>query len=447
MNVSGVQAAILRARALVRCGQISSAVDSLDLDLSDTPHELAAEALAVKSFALQVLRRSEEASSLAIEARARCFSSGLANLEGELLFASAIAGFISHDYAAVKASAEAILSLVDDRPAWVVSNSYGYSLSYWRAKACDILAAMESLRSNYTAQVSWISRAFQEFDASGVSDEYTLASFVANYADAATKVGHDEIAEYAVHRANRVRWTPSLASFEFRVFSSLAESASAAGDQLSAMRHFRRCLDCAPSVPLQVRASLERARLLREIGESLSSREELEYALKISRTVNWEETSPLNQRQLLMLAGQVAHFDSKQAERLIARYDGLTKNSVDGFAVRDNAFRGEELVARAAVARGMHAFDRAALFLVDALEILKEAKLFAKAALVAAELADITGEPHYIEFAREQSIRQPQSILARKVEVLEHSVARTSETSGTVSNVVSFRRPNSTLIS
>lgn len=449
-DVKSVEAAILRSRALIRIGDVRGAVAALDLDLADLPHELAAEALAVKALCLHILKRTEEALSVGVEARARCFSSGFATLEAELLFASAIGALLAQDLADARDCAELILSLVDDSPSWLIAKTYGYSLYFWRAKACEIRAGIELASSNYAGQVSWMSRAFQEFDKSGIRDQYSLASFVANYADAAKKLGLEEINAYALERAGSVEWVPSLALYEFRTFSALADSASVAGDHLGALRFFRRCLDCAPNAPLQIRASLERARLLREIGESFSSREELDHALRLSRSVNWEQVGSLNQRQLVLLAGQIAHFDPKQAEKLVLRYDGLTRNTADGVAVQDEAFRGQELLARAAVLKAFGKTDRAILILIDALNIFICAKLSFEVASVARELADLTEEPYYAEVARLHAARLPQCVASRrsKSAIVGSSVESITPTAqARLSNIVAFPRPNLTSLS
>ena len=410
------EAIILRARAFIRLGDANAAVESIDTEsLVDFTHESAAEALSVKSYALHVLRKPIDAAAVAVEARARCYSSGDIAIEGELLFACAFGSLIAGDFASAEISAAAILALEDESPSWMKATSYSYALPYWRARACDVRGVIESTRTNYASHSSWLRRGLEEFDRSGSRDESVHASLLANFADAAITVGGQAIVDFTIARSEMIDWKPSLVAFEFRVFSALAEACSVVGDQIGALRYFRRCLDCAPSAALQIRASLERARLLREIGETFSAREEVDHALRLSRSVNWESVNALEQRQLLLLAGQVASFDQKTATQLLNRYDGLTRSSAAAVAIKDNRSRGEEFMARAAVMQATNQSDRAITMLIDALQTLTSAGLFAKAALAAAELAELTNEPRYVEIALKQSAKQPQSILARKM--------------------------------
>ena len=154
---------------------------------------------------------------------------------------------------------------------------------------------------------------------------------------------------------------------------------------------------------------------MHEIGESFSAREEIDHAVRLSRLLNWEEASELEQRQLLFLAGQVARYDAKLAETLLARYDGLVSKNPTGVAIKDERFRAEEFMARAAVLVENGHKERAIMLLVDALQLFTTANLDAKAGLAAIELANLTSEPHYISIARKQCIKQPESILARKM--------------------------------
>jgi tetratricopeptide (TPR) repeat protein len=396
-------------------GDPATAVDLLrSVDLSDTSHEVAAEALALQCYSLFVLKRAEHASDIAVEARARCFSAGLIGIEAELLFASAMSSVRDGELVVAESVAFSILELLDEQPSWVSTRTYLYSLNYWRARACDVLGSIESLRANYSESAEWRRRAFDEFDKSGVHDDYVLVLLLANYADAAVALGSKEIIDFIVERCNVVSWNPDLATHEYRVFSLLAEAASMTGDQIGALRYFRRCLDCAPNAALQIRVAVERGRLLHDIGESFASREEIDHALRLSRSYNWEASTAIEHRQLLFLAAQVARFDGPQAVAMLTRYDSLEANSHVGFFVKDDRFRGDEFMARAAIFSANGCKDRAVMLLIDALDTFSAGKLESRAALAAAELAALTNESKYFEIVRKQCAKQPHSILARR---------------------------------
>ncbi len=422
------ESVVLRARALIRLGEASTALESLNaLELADLSHELAAEALALKCSALHIVQRPDDASALSVEARARCFSAGLISIEGELLFAFALASLRDGKLDEAERAASAILDLVDESPSWVSPNSYRYSLAFWRARACDIRGFVENLRANFDAQASWLRQSFDEFDKSGVRDDYTLVLLLANYADVAVSLGSKEIIEFVVQRAGKITWNSSLVTHEYRVYSSLAEAASAIGDQVGALRYFRRCLDCAPTTALQIRVGVERGRLLHAIGESFSAREEIEHALRLSRTFNWEAATALEHRQLVLLAAQVAKFDGPQALAMLSRYDALEANSSLGVSAKDDRFRGEEFMARAAIFAANGSQDRSIVLLIDALETFTTAKLDSRAALAAAELASLTSESRYVEIVRAHCAENPNSVLTHKLASLEQSELKIDE--------------------
>jgi len=416
--------AILLSRSLLRLGEPERATSVLaHADLSNVPHELAAEALVVRIASFNVLGKFEEAANLAVEARVRCISAGIAAIEAELLFIEALGHIFGNNYAAAEASAKSILDLELASNSWLTSKTYSFNLEYMRFRACDLLGSIEGSRSNYELQAKWLLRAFDEFDRSGVRDDYMEAVVLSNFADVAVGVGLAGVADIALARSKRIEWSSSLAPFEFRIFSALAQASSIAGDQLGALRFLRRCNNCAPTAALQLRSTVERARILSDIGESFSSREELDHAIRLSKSIDWAKVSEHDQRQLVFLAAQVAGHNATEASRLLARYDGLKTARLDMISIRDDRFRAEELVARSAVLLANGENTSATIALLDALEIFNANNDPVSAANTAAELALLTGESRYIEIARVQSEKQPYSILARKVARLQEMVA------------------------
>jgi hypothetical protein len=173
---------------------------------------------------------------------------------------------------------------------------------------------------------------------------------------------------------------------------------------------------------LQLQATVERARILSDIGESFSSREELDHAVRLSKSIDWANAREIDQRQLIFLAAQVASYSGTEADRLMARYDGLKTARPDFVPIRDDRFRGQELVARSAVLLANGEDARAIIGLLDALELFNNSGDTGNAANAAVELAALTQEARFVEIARAQSIRQPQSILAQKVARLEDKI-------------------------
>jgi hypothetical protein len=169
---------------------------------------------------------------------------------------------------------------------------------------------------------------------------------------------------------------------------------------------------------------------LRNIGESFSGREELDHALCLSKTIRWETETWINQSQLVILAGAVASFDPSEAVRLLARYDNLKKSASMTASLKDDRFRGEELVARAAVHKALGNRDKAVLLLVDALEMMTSLRLTEKAGMVAADLAELTNNSHYLAIALKASKNTPNSILGHRMSQIEKPASAPTARSG-----------------
>jgi tetratricopeptide (TPR) repeat protein len=419
---------ILRARALIRAGDVNAALAAID----DYPHdgirhETAAEMLALKIFILSALRRTQEADDLCVEANARCFSSGFVAIEAEIAFGRIIGALSSGDYAKTEQAVEALLSLEDEQPTWLTPRTYRYSLNYWRARALDVRGTVAFAHGEHRLQAEYLRLALQEFDLAEVQDDYIEAGLLANYVGAAVDGECLSIIQSVIERTEQIVWSSGNVKSEFRIFSSIAEALSMSGDQLGALRYFRRCLDCAPTTALRIRANVERARLLSGIGETYSSREELDHAVRLSKTVNWESADANDQRQLVFLAAQVASYSGAEAQRLLERYDALVSSAINVVIVKDERFRGNEYHARALVARANGQIDRATLLLVDAFEVFTAAGYESRAASVAAELAELTNEPHYLAIAFKQAEKSPDSLLARKIARYEAPSESTSK--------------------
>ncbi len=415
---------VLSGRNLIRLGSPDDALAAVSgTCLQDAPHEIAAEALIVQISSLNVLRRFDDASRLAVEARVRSISSGIVAIEAELLYVQALGHVLEGDYTKAELSALAILELEPRPTSWIAPTTYRFNLAYMRFRACDLLGAIEETRSNYPGRVRWLSQAFAEFDQSGVRDDYVEAMVLSNLADATIGTDLDKVFEFAVSRAKRIEWSSAIATYEFRTFRALAQASSIAGDQLGALRFLRRCNSCAPTAALQLQSTVERARIFSDIGEAFSSREELEHAVRLSKSINWASVGELDQRQLVFLAAQVANYSGCEAQGLLLKYDGLKSSLRDTISVKDDRFRGEELFARSTVLRAIGEFSRANIALLDAFEIFNACNDPLNAANAAVALAEHTGESRYLEVARAQSEKQPHSTLARKVARLRDLMA------------------------
>ncbi len=76
-------------------------------------------------------------------------------------------------------------------------------------------------------------------------------------------------------------------------------------------------------------------------------------------------------------------------------------------------------MARAAVHKALGNTEKAVLLLIDALETMTSLGLSEKAGMVAADLAELTNDSHYMAIALEASKCSPNSVLGRRMSRIE----------------------------
>jgi tetratricopeptide (TPR) repeat protein len=414
----GPAATALRARALLRAGRYEKALSSVvSCDVRDLADEEAGELLAIKASALCALRDAE-AEATFIEARARAFSSGSAATECEVEYATAVYAWTQGRLGEALEAIDRVMAVSENALAWLpIRPDASCSPAYWRARAYDLRGLSEAAREDYQAQARSLARAFEEFDRGNVIDLQVEAAMLYNLAVLVRDIDSPDLCVFVYDRAERVAWNAHTAFFEYEVFKALGWCRARMGDHLGAFRFFRRAADCAPSPALRISAVIDRSFLARELGEVVTAGEDLEYAIRVTRRIDWEAVSGSERSVLFALASQVAPNDAKQARRLMARYAAL-KSPVSPFEVFANGNRrqrADECSAQAAVLCAEGERDRAISLLLESFQIWTEVGYTWRAAGIAADLAQLTGETRFFEVAAREAAKQPNSWLARRV--------------------------------
>jgi len=416
-------AVALRARALERYGRPAEALSTLSaIDLNEASHASAAELLALRASAFSMLNDARAEATL-VEARVRADSSNCAAAECEVEYVSARLSWMEGRVVEAMVGVERVLAF-GMGPSWgepLLAEPWRMA-AYWRARAHELRGVCEALREDYAAQASSLIAAFEEFDTGGVVDLRVEASMLLNLAVLARDVASPEIAEFVEDRAAAVAWNKNSASFEFEVFRALGWCQARYGDQLGAFRHLRRSAQVAPSAALRIRAIVDRSFLANELGESAGASEDLKHAIQLANHSNWEELNGSERSGLYTLAARVAPIDPDQARRLINRYFAI-KSPVSPKKIfrRDRRQRADECSAHAAVLVAEGERERATSLLLESFQIWSEVGYAWRAATVAADLAELTGETRFFEVAAREAAKQPHSWLARRIAALETS--------------------------
>jgi tetratricopeptide (TPR) repeat protein len=408
----------LRARAYIRLGNAKKAAEATVFTSSEpVTHTEAAELIALRAYALAVIRDFDAAEAAIVESRARALSGTTSALEAEIEFIGAFISWTRKDISAVRERVERVLSVCSAGMPWCSGgrSSYPFTLPYWRARALGLGALAEAFLENFSRQADLLRSAFSELDRSGVSDAFAEAVMLHNLSYIVRDIAHDDLESFVATRAAALPWTRSMAGLEFQTFKSLGWARANAGDHLGALRNFRRSADCAPNLPLRIQATLDRCQLSREVGEYLSSSDDLEYATRLTRQVDWEQVPAPERMTLLYLARAVAETDAAEARRLVARYE-MIKSQAPADQLYDGNRRHladeNEQLAHVFKAEGNR--EKAIALLTHAFEVWTSVGYSVRAALVAVELAELTGELKYFEVAAAEAENRPQSSVARR---------------------------------
>jgi hypothetical protein len=307
---------------------------------------------------------------------------------------------------------------VGNGPAWLdpARAEPWRAAAYWRARAHELRGVTEALKEDYAAQAVSLLAAFEEFDGGPVIDLLAEASMLRNLAVLARDVASPEIAEYVRSRADAVAWNKNTVFLEFEVFRALGWCHARYGDHLGAFRHLRRSAEVAPSTALRIRAIVDGTFLAHELGQNEAASDELHHAIELSKGVNWDELGGSERSTLYALAARVAPIDSGQGRRLIDCYFAI-KSPVSPNEIfrRDRRQRADECSAHASVLAAEGQRERATSLYVESYQIWSEVGYAWRAATVAADLAELTGEARFLEVAAREAAKQPHSWLARRV--------------------------------
>jgi hypothetical protein len=229
------------------------------------------------------------------------------------------------------------------------------------------------------------------------------------------------LADYVQERAAKVAWNEHIASYEFSVFQAIGWNLARRGDHLGAFRNLRRSANCAPTIPQRILAILARSFLARELGEDLSAADELEHAVRLAKQVDWAAAGSVERDALIELARILAPSDPKQARALWNRYERLKPSLSDSsLSMRgDRRQRADECSAHAAVLLAEGQRNRGVSLLLESLEIWSDVGFSWRAAVIAAELAEITEEPRFFEIAGREAAKQPNSWLSRRLGLIK----------------------------
>lgn len=407
----------LSARALLRLGQPEAALSHLEVIDADLAHRSLAEAHMQRGAALMRVRRFDEAERSYDTARVFTLASACAATQAEFDYYATSRWFALGENEKAEESAFRVLS-IEPYP-FESGEAYFVPLSHSRARAFEALGIIEARRERFHEQSAFVCRALGELENEKTPDVFHELFLLQNLAVLVSDLALDAEAGLLRERLTR-EWPSETVGFRFTVLRSLGLLSAMRGDHIGALRDLRAAAEFAPTPVLRLAASLDRALLARELNQAIMAREEMDYAERLSAQIDWSATLGEDRFVLLLLAQALSERGSSKARRAMERYRGIkTKVPPNLLGPSDRRWQATEAFSEGLVLRAEKQDERASIFLGKAFDIWDSLGFQWHAARAALELAEIVkNEPRFIEYARREGQRRPNSWLAHRVSKL-----------------------------
>lgn len=372
--------------------------------------------MALLSVAHVGLQTTESVGDQLTIGRTLACSSGSVVHEADVEFTAALYFYTAGQIDCATDSLYQLLGLATHHSPWKRVEATVQSLGEIRAKAYDLLGHIAGREHRFAEQANFIFLAFSELDTSADCDPYVASKLLENLAVLAAERDVEGVYEYVRDRVASMEFPGSCQIFEFEIRRNLGRSASMHGDHIGALREFRCSAEIAPNRASKIKALLDRSSLAHELNELVFAKEESDFAFELTRQVDWSTVSAVETIALLAMSQNLANRNPGEARRLLNRFGDCKRrlNPVHG-VVTDLGYAGRECQADALISRGEGNVDRALHLNLDAFDYFKRVEYMGRAAEVAVELFELTGERSYLEYAAAYAMKLPQSHLARRV--------------------------------
>ncbi len=409
---------LLAARAYLRLDEPDHALRLLDgIDATDLFDARRAELSMLRASALTQTRNFVKARH-ALD-NARVFALGVASpaLEAEYMIFETHWSAISGDSDGAAVAARRVVEIGDEEvpsdTSFTRAPEYLIPRDHTVARALHALAILSATAEDYAGQVEYERRAVSRFMRAPKSDLWSFAKLVMNFSHLVRDF--DLAADAQTLRAAGIAsWPNELDEERFQIYRNLGWSSALRGDHLGAFRDFRKSAEVAPSPAAVIMSSTDKAMLRRELGESMSAREEIEYAAGLAERVDWERVGE-NRAALVLLSREIAAFDPQRAATLLERYERI-RAPLGAYLLNngDRRLTAHEKFSEGIVARALEQNDRAREAFAAAFAIWEPLGFDWLAALAAIELYELGGPAKFKTYATRQAKSRPESWIARR---------------------------------
>lgn len=289
-----------------------------------------------------------------------------------------------------------------------------------RAQAHALRSWIAARREDFRAQLNDLLKSLEEYEAVEEPDQYGFANTLLSIAALCRELPTEGIVDRLRKAWGRVRSGEATASSRFQLLRVLGWIEALQGDEISAMRYWRVAEKDAPSEYWRVFCLVDRAYLASVSDRKEAARETLAAAHQRASLLAWGSTRDEERVILLTMAQLFAEDDPALAQRYLAVFRSLPTQMHSRMGwVGDRRTRALQLYPHGIALLHLNEQQAAIGMLEEAWTIFTSFEYGWRAALAALTLHTATGEPQWLQRAREQIAPWPQSWIARKVRKTE----------------------------
>ncbi len=360
-------------------------------------------------------------------ARVKAFEAGYPEIRAEIEYFFAVQHLNNGSLEAARACAMRMINAEPQEHQAPAARSRTLNLAELKLRGYDVLSVLAAREQRNIERAEFLRLGLEQLGCSTEHDHYVECVTLTNLAVACSQSSNKDLHDFVKMRVERMQFASFTKKYAFEIYRAIGLGSAMHGDHLGALRLLRHSADVAPSTSSKIKALVDRSLLAREFGENLSADEEAEYALRLSKQVDWKAEKGRELYALLGLAQALVSRNVTEARRSFALY-GVCKRDI-GFLNQgkvDGGIIGREFQVDAELSQAEGNLERAVRLNCDALQRFKEVGHGYSAADVAVSLYRLTGEMSYLDFAALQAQNIPHSHLARRVRALRESALVTS---------------------
>jgi hypothetical protein len=405
-NIPGIEALVLRMRALLRTDRVEAVGEVIDTSqrVVLASNDNAMRAMFWMLAATAYHRMNDRARMYAAFSAARGYAFCLDNTDvlGELAY-----------YEAMVAWSDGAL----DEAERLIAPAFAANSCSIRAYAHALAGVTASARKNVEAQLGHIEDAWLTLAEDIESNQYQAAHTIFASVALAVELGRCTVARQAAERMRLVRWNDDLSYLRFQILRNLANNEALRGDHLAAFRLWRESAQYAPSPAWKLTALVERTCLAIEMSEDIMAREDLATARALADGIDWDATSGDERNELLALAEVTSAVNIEEGVRILRRFKELQtkisplslyqENNPERVAL-ESFYEGVILLRAGETARGT-------VLLKTAFDIYRDFGFIRRASQAAVHLAHAGAGGEFAAYARSHAAKFPNSWIVRQI--------------------------------